>query len=575
MHRLPSIRPLVIPIVIAVAALLTALVMSGVGANAAPKSKVTICHATASRTNPYVEITVAPESIFKLGHDVHQDGRDIIPPFEYLDNRGLLQKYPGKNWHTGTEEILANGCDPLSAPEPIAAGEQADITMCHRTASPQYVRVHVSWRDVISAHADDHPLDVIPPFSYTAAGGTTTRFPGQNWDDAGVEIFDAGCVAPDPVGGAVADEPIGISVACVQVNDDGTYDAVFGYDNPNAHDVTLPVGALNTVSLSPGPAGSSNRGQPTTFGTSGMNAAFTIRDIPAGQAATWRVAHEGTVEATAGVAVPVRCRQPAPGPTGPATDPVPPPPETSPLADAVGVFVDCVAPNATGTAYSVTFGYVNPGTETITIPIGAGNRITGLTRTFADQPTVLVPGSVVAFTIDDIPATRTPTWTLTLPDGREVSASPSPTDPACAVQPDNVIAPELVTEVTPPETPVVPGTPTTYEIDVDDDGPDPAVRVVIVIPPPSNGDEITKVAPSDGISCIRTTRGAYAGGAVCRAPVVLPGDDAIVTVQIEAVSTTPMVVQATARGRAVNGARLLAVDSDRVRTVRRVLAVTG
>jgi hypothetical protein len=57
--------------------------------------------------------------------------------------------------------------------------------------------------------------------------------------------------------------------------------------------------------------------------------------------------------------------------------------------------------------------------------------------------------------------------------------------------------------------------------------------------------------------------------------VVLPGDDAIVTVQIEAVSTTPMVVQATARGRAVNGARLLAVDSDRVRTVRRVLAVTG
>ena len=86
-------------------------------------------------------------------------------------------------------------------------------------------------------------------------------------------IFADGCVAPSPGPGPdprTLDQPVGVAVTCVRDNLDGTYDAVFGYDNPNAHDVTLPVGALNTVSLSPGPAGSSNRGQPTTFGTPGV-----------------------------------------------------------------------------------------------------------------------------------------------------------------------------------------------------------------------------------------------------------------------------------------------------------------
>jgi hypothetical protein len=47
-------------------------------ASAAPKSgKTTICHATGSATNPYVEITISNDAV--AAHKKHQDGQDIIP----------------------------------------------------------------------------------------------------------------------------------------------------------------------------------------------------------------------------------------------------------------------------------------------------------------------------------------------------------------------------------------------------------------------------------------------------------------------------------------------------------------
>lgn len=39
--------------------------------------KTTICHATGSATNPYVEISIPPPAV--SAHSRHQDGRDIIP----------------------------------------------------------------------------------------------------------------------------------------------------------------------------------------------------------------------------------------------------------------------------------------------------------------------------------------------------------------------------------------------------------------------------------------------------------------------------------------------------------------
>jgi hypothetical protein len=47
------------------------------GGTAKEHTKVTICHATGSQTNPYVKITIAEPAV--EAHKRHQDGRDVIP----------------------------------------------------------------------------------------------------------------------------------------------------------------------------------------------------------------------------------------------------------------------------------------------------------------------------------------------------------------------------------------------------------------------------------------------------------------------------------------------------------------
>jgi hypothetical protein len=84
-------------------------------------SKVTLCHATSSRTNPYVTVTVDKSAVLSGGHGTHRGPLfpaagwgDIIPPFD---------AYPGLNWPAG-QAILDNGCvvpaNPPAPPPPPA-----------------------------------------------------------------------------------------------------------------------------------------------------------------------------------------------------------------------------------------------------------------------------------------------------------------------------------------------------------------------------------------------------------------------------------------------------------------------
>jgi hypothetical protein len=80
---------------------------------------VTICHATGSRSNPYVKITVDDDAIVHEGHGSHEgpifspslpkgaDWGDVIPPFDF----GPDAKFAGLNHNAQGKALLETGCD--------------------------------------------------------------------------------------------------------------------------------------------------------------------------------------------------------------------------------------------------------------------------------------------------------------------------------------------------------------------------------------------------------------------------------------------------------------------------------
>ena len=89
----------------------------GVGASAASATnadphKVTICHATASQSNPYVTISVDVASIIGDSGHGHSgvNAGDIIPPFTVPGDAS----YAGNNWTDAGQAIFANGCGAVT-----------------------------------------------------------------------------------------------------------------------------------------------------------------------------------------------------------------------------------------------------------------------------------------------------------------------------------------------------------------------------------------------------------------------------------------------------------------------------
>ena len=94
--------------------------------------KHTICHATGSATNPFEQITIAPQAVISA-HIEHQDTEDIIPPFTY-DGVSYSQ-----NWDAEGQAIYNNGC---VVPQPTVAPTEAPPTAIP-TAVPTEVPTEV------------------------------------------------------------------------------------------------------------------------------------------------------------------------------------------------------------------------------------------------------------------------------------------------------------------------------------------------------------------------------------------------------------------------------------------------
>lgn len=94
---------------------------SGATADRGPSKRISICHATASASNPYVFITVAADAIVNPrtgeveghGTDAGTHVRDIIPAFSFTWG-GRDYEYRGKNLDDAGAALLANRCRPVA-----------------------------------------------------------------------------------------------------------------------------------------------------------------------------------------------------------------------------------------------------------------------------------------------------------------------------------------------------------------------------------------------------------------------------------------------------------------------------
>ena len=129
---------------------------------------VTLCHATHSDRNPYVLITVDDDGAFR-GHlgGGHQDGEDIIPPFEF---DGVTYS---QNWDADGQAILAAGCD---VPAGGGTGSEVDVEPGERRDEPELESGAGGLAEGVTGKDTGTPGDV------NGSAGDEARTPGQEID---------------------------------------------------------------------------------------------------------------------------------------------------------------------------------------------------------------------------------------------------------------------------------------------------------------------------------------------------------------------------------------------------------
>lgn len=83
----------------------------------------------------------------------------------------------------------------------IETGNPEDLLkFCHSNRpSDKFSRVRVSVRTFFERSHDEHSSDVIPPFLYYNDLGDVEAFPGINWNDSGLSVWESDCELPyDP-----------------------------------------------------------------------------------------------------------------------------------------------------------------------------------------------------------------------------------------------------------------------------------------------------------------------------------------------------------------------------------------
>ena len=375
----------------------------GAGALSAASKKndrITICHATGN--GKYVSITISINGL--NGHDGHT--KDIIPPHG---------SDPGRNWDEEGQAIWENGCveptPPQPTPNPIGvfasttcgSGGTFTATFGYTSENETAVSIPVGPDNFIApGNANQGQPTTFQPGT-VATAFTVTGIPGDvtgSWtvrsagETRSVDVSrPVDCDTPPPPTTAVR-----VTVSCVD-REATTYTARFGYTNPGRATISVPTGSRNRFSPAP-----SDRGQPIAFEPGRDPNAVEVSGIPLGTPLSWTLrTGEKTSTATASDAFPTACSEP-------------PPPDVKP----VSIFVTCV--DVGPSTFAATYGYLNPNATTVTIGIGADNRLSPQPED-RGQPTTFDAGRVGdAFTVSGIPNGTNLVWIL---NGRTSTASSS------------------------------------------------------------------------------------------------------------------------------------------------------
>jgi hypothetical protein len=228
------------------------------------------------------------------------------------------------------------------------------------------------WRWPVVASAVALSLLLILP-----AGGVTAGFDDTN---AASLVTSAAAEVEAQHGGGRDDDddrdggkeakkrPIKPVLDCVIERAPGRFVAVFGYVNPHDQAVAIPVGPFNRVQPAP-----HDRGQPGRFQPGRHRNAFRVEFT--GGAVTWFLAHERAAASS-------RSERCASAPTATPT----PSAETGPVSPVL----ECVMAQGVG-RFTAVFGYKNPNSDPVAIPVGKQNRFHPAPEG-RGQPTTFQPG---------------------------------------------------------------------------------------------------------------------------------------------------------------------------------------
>ena len=403
-------------------------------------TKVTICHATSSDKNPYVQISVDDDSIVKSGHGDHPE--DIIPPFDWVDN-GKPQHYAGKNWDASGQAIWGNGCDvpspkppepPTPEPSPplpiqvfgscidnngsISTPSSGTRTRTRRKSRSQLGRVNSFSPDPADRNQPSTFTPGTVPTAVTVTGntGSTVSWSVTTGSETTTAVVNASS-APCDTGPAPPGPPaIAIGLSCVD-NAAGTFSARFSYSAAAA--ATIPAGTPEN-NLKPALAG---QGPPSSFEVGTHE--FTISGIPEGTTLVWTLTSATSETASATSDFTEKC------------NPAPEPPEQPPPPVPISISVTCIQDR--GPTFEATFGYVNPNGTPVGIPAGDANSVTfrGSTGPAGQPETFDVGPHANAFTVSNVPTLSDVEWRVTYAGQVSIATANEAFPTHCSESPPN------------------------------------------------------------------------------------------------------------------------------------------